>query len=415
MTTSTAETVKFTVLRERREKLAGEYALVFGKHLELELSGACRRDAAGMLLDIEVGHGTDAMIGDRIEHEGTVYDVSAAALYGDRKQLALKKNDFETAFLALQTRGLAGYGRVEPVMQDDETERFMDSWVGTYITNIVAHYDEIKSGRQIREFHGLWNHDVAVACVGAGPSLDKNAEELRDFPGLIIVADKAYKMLRARGIEPDFVISVDCHYDLVAAMLDCPGTERHRLILNSCADPKIAKAWKGPIFYYNMKHPGVQFTDKILPALFPEMHSLPNAGNVGNTSIHFAEYCGLSPVVLVGQDFGYTGGKMHAQRFEWNDVFPGRWLAIEEDHAALMEKRSGKVEVNDVVTYAAFIQYMNTTYALRSHYKIDVVNCTEGGILRDLPCSTLREMKDMILRKHGGDSLRDARTQLSRI
>jgi len=149
--------------------------------------------------------------------------------------------------------------------------------------------------------------------------------------------------------------------------------------------------------------------DTILPAFFQEFHSIENSGNVGNTSILFSDYMGLSPIILVGQDFGYTGGKMHAHRFQWID---GKPQPIEEDHAALLEKRSGKVEINDVVTYMAFHQYMATTYALRSKRHIDVINCTEGGILRDLPCSTLDGMIERLKISHG-DKYISARAKLA--
>jgi len=194
------------------------------------------------------------------------------------------------------------------------------------------------------------------------------------------------------------VISVDCHYDLVAEMLDCPMSKDHRLILNTCSDPKISNVWKGKIHWYTMKHPGVQFMDKILPALFPKFHSLPNLGNVGNTSVLLADYMGLAPVVLIGQDYGYTGGRMHAQLFNFDQ--DGKPTEIETDHADLFEKRSGKVRVGDIATYAPFLDYRNTIYDLSNKKGISIVNCTEGGLLTKLPCMPLDKMIEILIPKY---------------
>jgi hypothetical protein len=276
--------------------------------------------------------------------------------------------------------------------KDHGAEEFMDEWVGTFTKNIVAHYDEIKAGRHIGELFGLFNHDVPVVCVGAGPSLDKNAHLLYEFPGVIIATDKAYKMLKVRGIDPDVVISIDCHYDLVPEFLDCPGNNDNILVLNTCADPKVTKIWGGQIFWFLMRHPGVQFTDRILPALFPTFGSIENCGNVGNASVLLADHMGLSPIILIGQDYGYTGGKMSARRFEYADG--GKISEIELDHSRLLEERTGKLEVEGVTTYAPFIGYRDTLYGLMERNSLNIINCTEGGILKGLPCAPFSAIID---------------------
>lgn len=345
--------------------------------------------------------------GDRVLVENAIYDVTKVWFEqcDGRHRAEGTINRMETDLKALAQFGIVEDGVVEiPFRKDDEAERFMEAWVGTYAVNIAEHYHEIKNGKDISVFRGLFDHDVPVACVGAGPSLDKNGHLLVDFPGIIICVDKAYKMLLARGIEPDFVISIDCHYDLIAEMLDHPWNKRHKLILNTAADPKISKIWKGEIYWYLMRHPGVQFMDKILPALFPKFDSLENVGCVGNTSVTFSEYIGASPVVLVGQDYGYTGGKMHATRFEFDKN--GNVLnEIEDDHEKKMRERTGKVSVGGVTTYLPFKGYMRSLYAIAKFRKVNVVNCTEGGILQQLPRLGLKEMiekikspKDKILR-----------------
>lgn len=335
---------------------------------------------------------TDIQPGDRIVSRLGIHDVTAVQVHeGQDETVAVtERNGFESSFRAMEGMGKAEWGEVEPLSKDTEAERWMDSWVGSFIVNIVGHYDEIKNGRHIGELDHLFDRDVPVACVGAGPSLDKNVEALRDFPGVIIAADKAYKMLVARGIVPDLIMSVDCHYDLVADMMDYPWSAGHKLVLNSCADPKISRVFKGTIFWYAMAHPGTQFTDKILPALFPGMGRLRNAGCVGNSSVLLAGLMGLSPMVLVGQDFGYTGGRMFAQRYRFEK--DGTPALILDDHERLLKERTGQIVIDGVKTYLPFRSYRDTCLDLREKMGLDIINCTEGGILTDLPCRPLAEM-----------------------
>lgn len=399
------------IQRKGKQKVVGEFRDIFVRHA---IAKAAVSEGEDMKVFFDFIKGTDVKEGDRLLAEETIFDVGAVRANGRGTVIATAfKNELETGLWRLkEIHGCdIKYGIAVATSKDPEAEAYMDSWVGTYIVNLVSHYDEIKNGKDISSFYGLFNHDIPAACVGAGPSLDKNVHLLHDFPGLIICADRAYKSLRARGIDPDFVYSVDCHYDLVAEMLNWPGTEKHRLVLNTCSDPAIAKAWKGKIYWYNMRHPGVQFTDKILPALLPKFHSIPNLGNAGNASAFFADYVGLSPIVLVGHDYGYTGGKMHAKAFRAG--VDGSTEEIEVDHNDLLEKRSGKVRIDDIVTYSPYLSYRDTMQDLRRVRGLQIYNCTEGGILTGLPCLPLAEMIERLSARR--EAARMAAETLSKI
>lgn len=385
------------IQRLSREKLGGEFKQMFKTLMSLDAQ-VLPNGAAEKRTVIFRGN-PDVKLGDRCVAEKGVYDVMVIQRHGagdGAETVAVcEYNDFETTWNRMQALGCdMAWGKLESTGKDQAAEDFMDSWVGTYIRNIVTHYDDIANGRHIGEFFDALEHKVPAAIVGAGPSLDTNAIQLHGFPGVIICVDRAYKMLLARGIEPDFVISVDCHYDLIAEMLTDPASERHTLILNSCADPEVAKNWKGRIFWYNMVHPGVQFTDKILPALFPEFGGIMNAGCVGNTATLFADYLGCSPLVFVGQDYAYTGKRMHATQYR--RAPDGAFEPIREDHATKLEARSGKVEVDGETTYFPFIGYRDTAYGFIESQGLNVINATEGGILNKLPRRSLSAAIEML-------------------
>lgn len=350
-------------------------------------------------------HDFDVRAEDRILTQEAVYSVKDVDHHAIKRMAVAELDPQETEIRVLEAAGYVEDGVIEVDERDNAADRFMDSWVGTYALNVVTHYPRVRGGKSLNALYGA-AEGTPVACVGAGPSLDKNFEHLRDFPGIIMCVDKSYKMLLGRGIEPDLVVSVDCHPDLIAAMMDAPQNARHAAVLNSCSDPQIADRWRGKIFWYNMKHPGVQWCDRVLTSIFPNLTGIPNVGCVGNTCLMVSAHMNAGRIVLVGMDYGYTGGKMHAQRFEAGPG--GTMMPVEDDHAAMIAARTGKMEVDGIVTYVAHRGYALTAKNIADKLALNVVNCTEGGILRGLPQRTLEsEVADLREKGHVGRALRE--------
>lgn len=284
--------------------------------------------------------------------------------------------------------------------RDWEAEAYLDVWVGKYFKNIALHYHEILRAPHIgamrdaiQDFSGAFGTGSPVAVVGAGPSLDKNVAALRDFPGLIIACDRAAKALTARGIRPDLVICVDPRPAVMAEMLNYPENRRQRLVLCVTADPEVAHVWRGPIYYHSTDHEGTQFFDRVLPELFPSMPRLFATGNVGNAAVQLANFVGASKIVLVGQDYAYTGDRMHCA--DWVRLPNGEWLEVAEDKKSSAEsiaRRTGKVTEQGITTYEQFLNYRDTLMKLVQEWDLDVTNATEGGILTGLPMRSLTEV-----------------------
>ncbi len=333
-------------------------------------------------------HDFDVRPEDHIFTSEGVYSVKEVDHHALKRGAVAEFLPQETEIRVLEAAGYVEDGVEVMEGRDDPADRFMDSWVGTYAIHIVGQYQRVRQGKSLQALYGV-AEGTPIAVVGAGPSLDSNFRNLKDFPGIIMCVDKSYKMLLGRGIEPDLVVSVDCHPDLIAEMMTFAWNGRHTAILNSCSDPQIADRWGGKIFWYNMKHPGVQWCDRVLPAIFPHLTGIPNVGCVGNTCLMVGAHMNAGQIVLVGMDYGYTGGRMHAQRFEPGP--DGNLIPFEVDHAKMMEARSGKMEVDGIVTYVAHRGYALTAKDIADKLALNVVNCTEGGILRGLPQRTLEE------------------------
>ncbi|MBS3927800.1 MAG: DUF115 domain-containing protein [Sphingomonadales bacterium] len=296
-----------------------------------------------------------------------------------------------------------------------EAEQEMQGWVGPYMRNIAWHYHDILAAGHIGPLlNRLGGRPVAV--VGAGASLDKNVDSLRDFPGIIIACDRAAKALTARDICPDIVVAVDPRPYHIAKMLDYPQSKGQTLVASVCLHPDVVQAWRGRVRYMSHENPGTQFFDHGLPHLFPGMPALYCLGNVGNMAVQLAAEMGAGKIVLVGQDYGYTDGKMSADDwvYQHQSMFlESGWRREVPDHAYNLERRTGKVMTKgidgEVQTYAPFLGYRDSLYNIVKLWNLDVVNATEGGILVDLPQMALSKVVTSLLQFNAGE----ARTLLS--
>ncbi len=327
-------------------------------------------------------------VDDRIIFRRNVYEIAGSI----EDVFELKRNDMESSFLKFEDMGIPiSRGVMTPIHipLSPEEHTFTNQWMGIWIRNIAKHYDDILQGDTIVSIRNKCK-DAPAVIVGAGPSLDKNIEDLKGINAIIICVDRAYKALLARGIEPDLVVSVDCHDDLICGYLNNADSSKHILALNTAADYKIAKIWKGRILYYNMAHGGIQFFDSVLPFLFPGFPAVQNAGCVVNTASIIANWMGCKPLILAGSDFSYPGNKIACDTYDYID---GRFQKVDVDEKERFKKRGGKVKVNGIYTYPPFLEYMKSIKMLDEKQGFNIINATEGGIIKIFPEMTLKEAK----------------------
>ncbi len=339
-------------------------------------------------------------LGDQIVFARNVYIVEQIVKDIEIKYiLKVKKDDLESSLFKLQDMGIKIEKGVQvPVSQSltPEDMHFVDQWVGIWTKNICENYQSLKQGKSIKDLQNICKDTTAV-IIGAGPSLDKNIEELKDINALIIATDRAYKPLLARGIEPDLVVCVDCHDDLILGYLDKVENSKHTLVLNSASDFQITKNWQGKILYFNMGHAGIQFCDRILPYLFGNFMAVANVGCVVNTALIIASWIGCNPLILVGCDFSYPNQKMSCDTY---DLIDDKLQKIEIDEVERFEKRTGKIQKNGIFTYPPFIDYEKTMKVLEKTQNLHIINATEGGIIEGFPTMKLSEAKEKFCKEN---------------
>lgn len=156
--------------------------------------------------------------------------------------------------------------------------------------------------------------DIPAIIVSAGPSLDKNIQELKKAEGkaFIIVVDAALRAVIKEGIHPDIVCTIDPNVperfiegmDLSEVVWCCGETARLEII----------KKYKQSIYYFGFFEKGWnEFLEQILGYPFP---LLPTGGSVSTIAFALVCYLGFKKVILIGQDLAFTGGKSHTQGIE---------------------------------------------------------------------------------------------------
>lgn len=192
----------------------------------------------------------------------------------------------------------------------------------TSCRNVALNLDHYASGGSINSLKD-WAKGHPAMLVAAGPSLSRNVALLCDQRirerAVIIAAQTALKPLLRRGVRPHFVTALDYHeisrqfYDGLTAQ-DVAGTA---LVIDPKVNRAVTDAYPGDILVT-----GNHFAEQILGDSGRKIMKLPAAASVGHMSFYLAQHLGCDPIVLVGQDLGFTDG-----------VYYGTGAAIHEQWA----------------------------------------------------------------------------------
>ncbi len=176
----------------------------------------------------------------------------------------------------------------------------------TTCRNLSLNIDHYAAGEGIAPLKNMARGRTAL-LLSAGPSLSRHYElladpTLRDRVVLIAVQTCLLPLLR-RGIHPHFVTALDYHeisrqfYD----GLDPNDLRDTTLVCEAKVNRIVVESYPGPI-----RCVGNNFLDKLLGPLAREMGSVPAGSTVAHLSFYLAQYLGCDPIVLVGQDLGFT-------------------------------------------------------------------------------------------------------------
>ncbi|BAH06900.1 motility associated factor glycosyltransferase family protein [Clostridium kluyveri] len=255
------------------------------------------------------------------------------------------------------------------------------SFMSCYLNNIKS----IASSHYLNEFKDKFK-DYTAVVVSAGPSLEKNIDELKNFNdnAIIICGNRTLKPLMEKGIIPDFMCSVDCSdavYDMCKKYLNYGNIP---LIFTETSNSKLVlNKRKGKIFFrYGSAKTSIQeVTGKNIDSLY-------SGGSVAHTCVDFARYIGCKVIIFIGQDLAYTNDMEHAQIAEMQSYNK----TISNENLIQVDGLYG----DKVLTTRVLNGYRD---ALEEYIKrmknIKFINATEGGaLIKGVETITLKEALD---------------------
>ena len=175
--------------------------------------------------------------------------------------------------------------------------------------NAIRNAKYVVDGYRTLDFCGAIPKDVPAIVVAAGPSLNRNIDDLKRAKGraFIIAVDTAIKPLLNAGIKPDMFAVVDALKPM--ELINIEGAEDIPLLTSAVASSAVLDFHKGKKVFFAEGEPLI---DIMLSTHNMEFPSIPCGGSVATTAFAFAYMIGIETIILVGQDLALTRNKTHA-------------------------------------------------------------------------------------------------------
>ncbi len=247
--------------------------------------------------------------------------------------------------------------------------------------------------------------DLAGACrgapavvVSAGPSLARNIHLLAQ-PGVrdrvvIIAVQTALKTLLAHGVKPHFVTALDYH-EISRRFyegLSPADVEGVTLVAEAKANPAILDSFPGA---GAVRCVGDDTLDLLLgPDLTGAHGALPPGATVAHLAYYLARHLACDPVILIGQDLGFTDGQYYASGAAIHSVWAGElnpfnsletmeWQRIARSRRTLRRATDhlGRPVYTDE-QMATYLAQFERDFMADAQRGLTIIDATEGGVAK---------------------------------
>ena len=184
---------------------------------------------------------------------------------------------------------------------------FDKKWLQNALTHLKLHFQKERLFH-LGELKNAFKTKIAV-LAGAGPSLRATIDCLSKHRDkfVLLAADTSLKALLCKGLEPDFVVSLDASY---YNALDFRKRAPKQTILlcditTYCHIPRFCPG-RMAFFYSDIleqdKSEQISFQVLAQMDLLPYVPGISSAGNIGHSLCGLAEFMGFKEIIAVGID-----------------------------------------------------------------------------------------------------------------
>lgn len=208
--------------------------------------------------------------------------------------------------------------------------------------------------------------NIPLYIVSAGPSLDKNIDQLSKIngKGIILVVGRAVKALYKANIRPDFIIVTDPKPSIYRGQLKGVDTDVPIIVLSTC-DKNVMLRYKGKKFMALQK-------DFHLAENYAKEHEndlVDTGGSVATTALDVAINMGCNPIVFIGQDLAFTEQRTHTSLTSSGNINHLKNLREVEDIRGNMVHTSKNLSI--------YLRWIENRIVREKN--ITFIDATEGG------------------------------------
>ncbi len=247
--------------------------------------------------------------------------------------------------------------------------------------------------------HNKFKYQPGI-IAGSGPSLRKNAHELKNRGTISLVSCcHNFGYFVDNDIHPEYYLQLDAGHITVDELGQGGKREREfyweatkncTLIASTVINPTFARKWKGKILWYSTPLPDEGLFNKLQEAS-PTKIFFQTGGNALGAAYYMSRaILGCTPSVFVGADFSFGyDHKFHPFDSPYDSKFSG-----------VMPKTD--VYGNRVATWPSYSNFADwflfQSQGGRGQNPTFFINCTEGGILGASPQGNINTIKQMTLK-----------------
>lgn len=238
-----------------------------------------------------------------------------------------------------------------------------------FTQNALNNLSYVLDSNQINEYIGTFPENMPAIIVSAGPSLDKNIEELKKAKGkaLIMVVDTAVRRMLEKNVPFDCMVTVDPRKP--SEYMKLPGCKDIPLFCGLESNYEIMDYHEGRKIWF--LDSGVYLTK--LYAKHQKQFVVPaTGGSVATAALSVCATLKFRKIILVGQDLAYDGEFTHA-----GGEISG--IKNEESTVCMLEGINGEM-VKSRGDWKMYLEWFEKNIE-RLKDEVEVIDATEGGAL----------------------------------
>lgn len=233
----------------------------------------------------------------------------------------------------------------------------------------------------LADIKDLIPENLTAIVVAAGPSLDKNIEQLKEAKGkaMIIAVDRALDSLLAHDIMPDFSVTIDPNKP--SRFYDNPITWEIPMFYPLAGNRKIISRHTGPKILFCSHLISNEYYKRLGRSFIAESPG----GSVATAATSIAMTLGMKNIILVGQDLAYYNGYTHAGGVKLPE-------GMSENKLVKVKGIHGEELYTGWDMYAYIIWYQELI--ANNKDTLHIIDATEGGAL--IRGTEIMDLKDAI-------------------